>query len=144
MTRTSPPTPRHRSRGFTLVECIIVLVVLAIAATGIAALQGNIFSGQSAVKDLQVRTRIMEECAEQVLAVRARTQDGATGFEEVTAARFGANLCDTVPALSPAYTIPSATVSDYAGTLCPTGGTCKLVSVSQGSMAPLVLLLVDY
>jgi prepilin-type N-terminal cleavage/methylation domain-containing protein len=34
-------------RGFTLLESIIVLAVLGIAAAGIASIQGNIFSGRS-------------------------------------------------------------------------------------------------
>ena len=60
------------ARGFTLVESIIVLVVLGIAAVAMISLQGNIFYSQSSSKDIQVGAQLMQECAEQILAMRRR------------------------------------------------------------------------
>jgi hypothetical protein len=50
-----------------------VLAVLGIAAAGIASIQGNIFSGRSDNRLIEVGTHLMQECAEQVLATRQRT-----------------------------------------------------------------------
>ena len=134
---------RCRNQGFTLMEMIIVIVVLAVASIGIASMHGNIFSGQDSVKDLQVRTRLMEECAEQVLAVRDHNT-GGYGYDAVsTPTRFGTNLCDGVPALG-SYSIPTVTSDTSALATCPTGTLCKTISISQGGMTPLVLLMVDY
>ncbi|ROZ68594.1 type II secretion system protein [Ramlibacter sp. WS9] len=135
---------RRRDHGFTLIECIIVIVVLAIAGTGIAAMQGNIFDGQSSVKDLQIRIRLMEECAEQVLAVRRFTVDES--YAAVSNGSFGTNLCGGLTAPAQAgYAIPTVSITEgYTGTACPTNGTCKLVTITQNGMTPLTLMLADY
>jgi prepilin-type N-terminal cleavage/methylation domain-containing protein len=142
-----------KQRGFTLVESLIVIVVLAIAGVVIGSMQGKIFSGQASVKDLQVRSRLMQECAEQVLGVRHFTQDG---YVAVTAAAFGTNYCGRtfdatgnlvnggITALT-GYTVPSVTLTDpYTGAACPDGRTCMLVSITQNDMTPLTLMLVNY
>ena len=55
-------------KGFTLVETIMVMVLLSIAAAAIATLSGNIFNGQTENKDIQVGVQLMQECAEKLLA----------------------------------------------------------------------------
>lgn len=78
---------QHRIRfvaqkGFTLVETLMVMVVLGIAATIIISLQGNIFQGEAANKDMQIGAQLMHECAEQVLGVRRRSP--SLGYTAVT------------------------------------------------------------
>ena len=73
-----------RERGFTLIETLMVMVVLGIAATTIIGLQGNIFAGHGANKDMQVGVQLMHECAEQVLAIRRRSP--TVGYTNVTTA----------------------------------------------------------
>ena len=127
------------SKGFTLVETIIVMVVLGIASVAIASLSSNIFFGQAASKDIQVGTQLMQECAEQVLAVRR-----ASGYSAITSSSFGTTLCGGMTAFG-GYSIPSVSFTDpYTGSGCPTGGTCKLASISQGGMTALTLVLVSY
>lgn len=142
-------TPVRAARGFSLIETLMVVVVLGLASVGISSMQTGVFAKQSAVKDLQVGARLMQECAEQVLAVRRFRQDG---FDEINSTAFGTNLCGGVTALN-GYTIPSVTLTDpYAGTGCPTGRACKLVSIAitqnsatpSRSLTPLTLMLVDY
>ena len=132
----------RRLRGFTLVELIMVIVMLGIAGVGISSMQGSLFTGAASVKDMQVRTPLMLECAEQVLAVRRFTEDG---YAAVNATAFGANLCGSGFTTLSGYTIPSVTITDpYTGAACPTGSSCKLVTISQNGMTPLTLMLMDY
>lgn len=137
---------RRVSRGFTLVEAIVVIVVLAITGMAIVSMQTRIFSGQTSVKDLQVGTRLMQECAEQVLATRRFGQEGyklVTSDTSVTSNPFDATACGGVAPLA-GYSVPAVSYTDpYTGAGCPTP-TCKLVTITQGGLTPLTLMLVDY
>lgn len=119
------------SRGFTLIESIIVVVVLSIAAAAIVSLQGNIFYGQSSNKDIQVGVQLMQECAEQILAIRR-----AIGYDNVSADCSGMTIGS--------YSAPTFDIAPYTGTgnECPLNATCKLVSIRQGGLTPVILLLV--
>ncbi len=131
----------NRCGGFTLVESIIVLVVLGIAAVGIISLQSQIFSGQSDIKNIQIGVQLMQECAEQVLATR---RGSSGGYAAVTSPSFGTNACGGMTAFG-SYSIPSVTLTDpYTGAGCHTGGTCKLVSITQDGLTPITLMLASY
>jgi len=122
-------------KGFTLVETLIVMVVLGIAAVAIISLQGNIFKGQTDNQAIQVGVQLMQECAEQILATRR-----ASGFAASTS-------CSAMTL--PGYTAPIVTTtvgSSTTITACPsaTSNSCKLVSISQGGLTPVTLLLVNY
>jgi prepilin-type N-terminal cleavage/methylation domain-containing protein len=135
------------SRGFTLVESIMVLVALSIAAAAIVSLQGNIFGNQANKQNIQIGVQLMQECAEQVLAKRR-----LSGYSSITTSNFGTNLCGGMTAFvtsdSPpvTYAIPSVTfITDpYSGSGCPPNGTCKLLSIAQSNLTPITLLLVSY
>lgn len=125
------------SRGFTLVESIIVLVALSIAAVAIISMQGNIFYGQSGNKDIQVGLQLMQECAEQILA--KRRQSGYASVDQ--------NTCGTLGNYG-GFGAPSVTITSDASAACPNGGTCKkvVISVSKtgASLTPVTLELVSY
>lgn len=130
------------SGGFTLVESIIVLVLLGIAAVAIVSMQGNIFYGQSGNKDLQVGVQLIQECAEQILATRRRA-----GYTSVTAA-----TCSALGNYG-GFGAPSVTLTDGNGasvTFCPSASsTCTAVisiSLSAGgaSLTPVTLQLTKY
>jgi prepilin-type N-terminal cleavage/methylation domain-containing protein len=121
------------TRGFTLIELILVVITLAIAALGIATQSSHIFDSQDANKTLQVGLQLMNECAEQVLATSRAGGFVATPACTQTFTGFAA----------PAVT----TTSPYTGAACPAGSTCKLVTISVapssgGSLTPITLLLV--
>lgn len=119
----------------------MVLVLLSIAGAGIALMQGSIFRGQSSVNDLQVGTRLMQECAEQLFAVRRFAVDG---YVAVGNGGFGANQCGGITAMN-GYAIPSVSFTDpYTGTDCPIGRPCKLATITQNGLPALTMLLVDY
>ncbi len=119
MRRASP----NRCGGFTLVETIIVLVVLGIAATTIAMLSGKIFDSQGVNKDMQIDVKRMQECAEHVLATRRATARAIP-------------VADFLPACPDT----NATATPETST-CPTGiSSCKLVKISSGGMSIHLLL----
>lgn len=123
-------------RGFTLVEVIIVLIVLAIAAVTIATLTGNIFNAESNNKNLEVGTQLMQACAEQVLATR---RNGPSGFASMPD-------CSALPLPSGFTDLLASSQSDYIGAGCPSGASCRLVTISvttgSGALKPVTLLLV--
>ena len=120
----------------------MVLVVLAVAAAGIAGLQGNMFKQQSSVSALQVKNQSLLECAEQILAVRKYSADGYYTIASGTS--YGTNACGGLTALS-GYSVPTVTITDpYTGAGCPTSGTCKLVVISQSGAASITLMLSNY
>jgi len=123
------------SRGFTLVESLIVLVVMSIAAITIAALQGNIFKGQTDNKDFEVGVQLIQGCAEQVLGVRL-----INGYDAVSSC---SNIkIDSYGAPTPNVIKNTANGDTIAG--CPTGGTCRLISIQESNSRAVILLLVKY
>ncbi len=123
-------------KGFTLVESIIVLVVLGIAAVGIISLQSQIFSGQSGNKDIQVGVQLMQECAEKLLA-KGRANYADTDLLTSAAATTSCNTI-TLPDYN-APTVPTLTAGNSGTTgmaACPfiTGTNCKLIRVTQGDL----------
>ena len=125
-------------KGFTLVESIIVLGMLSLVAIVIAMMQGNLFKGKIDNKNIQVGAQLMQECAEQVIATR-RT----IGYNAISSSNFGNKQCGTSTAFG-SYDIPSVTIGSYSSNGCPTGGICKLVSITQGNLPPITLVLAPY
>ena len=133
---------RRPERGFTLIETVIVLLVLAVAGTAIVALQEKLFTGQATIKSMQVSSRLMMECAEQVLAVRRHAEGGYD--LAISTNGFGAGQCGNVPSLG-SNAIPTVTFTElYTGPACPTNFKCKLATITQGGLASVTVMLVDY
>lgn len=123
--------------GFTLIESIVVLIVLSIAALGVASLSSGIFDAQDDNKTLQTGAQLLQGCAEQVLAIRR---------EQGYAASLSCGF-NSMPSGFAAPTVESAT---YTGAGCPTavaGTQCKLVTIKVATsggdeLRPLKLVLV--
>lgn len=129
------------ARGFTLIESIVVLVLLALASAGIIMLVGNIQNSQTGNETLQVGMKSMQECAEHVLKTRKAATDFAAFVPSCPSASF--------PVLSGFSALNVATDGSYTGAGCPsgTGISCKLVTISitatdGGALTPITLLLV--
>lgn len=136
---------RAHSQGFTLMETLIAMTVLGIAAAAIISLSSSLFYGQSSLKDMQVGTQLMQECAEQLLAIRRAGDYGASALTDSAAAT---GSCSGISLTG--YSPPSVTVTNgNSGTAnmgaCPysTGSNCKLLSITQGGMTQLSLMLVN-
>lgn len=142
------------AKGFTLIETIIVMVVVGIAAATISILVSNIFTHQDDNKTLQVGMKLLEECAEQVLATRRATGPGLGYGETPNCDTLGGFNGFKAPAVkSVAVTITGNFDVGTAGCTgggpcgCPTGGSCKLVTIAVTTTAgdelfPVTLLLV--
>ena len=136
--RRVPRFNNAASQGFTLIETIVVMTLLGIAAVTIIKLQGTVFYGKSDNQDLQVGVMLMQECAEQVIAVRRNA--GYTVVNTSTCSALG-NYGG--------YSVPIVTVTaDNTGSACPTGGTCNKVvitlSKNGSNLTPVTLELVNY
>lgn len=138
--RIPRPSFAAASRGFTLIESVITMVVLGIAAITIVSLQGSLFTSRSNTVDLQVGGQLMQECAEQILAVRRHV-----GYTAVTT-----STCSSLGNYG-GFGASSVTLKDAAGspvTSCPaTSPTCTVaVTLSKDgtSLAPIVLELRNY
>jgi prepilin-type N-terminal cleavage/methylation domain-containing protein len=135
-----------RSGGFTLVESVIVLVILSIAAVGIISMQGTIFSGQASDKNIQVGVQLMQECAELLLANR-RTN----GFSDASLASSSAatTACSGITLSSPSYAAPTVTItygssSTIAGCPSATANSCLTAAITQGGLTSITLMLGSY
>jgi prepilin-type N-terminal cleavage/methylation domain-containing protein len=127
------------SRGFTLVESIMVLVVLGIGAAAIVSLQANVFKGQSGNADLEVGVQLMQECAEQVLATRRGS--GYTAVNQNTCSTLG-----NVGNFAPGITLTADGVSGAASCAGNTTTCTVEVTASKGgaSLKKITLQLVNY
>ena len=124
--------PLVSSRGFTLIESIIALVVMAIAAVGIMSLQSSIFFGQAGNHGLEVAVQLAQSCAEKILTSR-----------RVSGYRSMATSCNEFTLGT--YAAPTVTVnSSYSGAGCPAGGSCTLLSINQGRASPIILIVGNY
>jgi len=144
-----------RQRGFTLIESIIVIVVMAIAALAIISLNANIFTGRADNRNLLVGTALMQGCVEKILATRRVPLNANVGYDDPLLAPTTANttLCGDGQMAVTGYVAPTVTITNgnasTLGTACPYTSTsdpdandCKLVSITQNNMTPILLLLV--
>ena len=130
----------RRSRGFTLVETILVIMILAIGSIAVIRMQGNLFSQQDNVATLQTRVQLQVECAETVMASRRYRE---AGYDSIDTPGFTSSKCGGVTALS-GSSIAGVAISDYTGTACPVSGNCKQVDITQDGLPALTLILVTY
>ena len=123
----------RRTKGFTLLELIAVIVVISVGLAGLARMWGNadvaIFTGE----EMQKTAQYAQECAEIVLGTRRDL-----GFNTLTT-----TLCDPAPT---GYTRTITLSSNYTGTTtsaCPNGATCRdaTVTASKGSASSDVKLM---
>ena len=110
--------------GFTLIELIVVVVILAIGAATVSLMVANVGRYQSQNRDFQVGTQLIQECAEFILTKHRREQTYFAGL--ATSAN-----CYGMASFSGWSAAPAVTVADHTGLAgCPTSGTCKLVTIT--------------
>lgn len=111
-------------RGFTLVEMVMVIVILALASVALMDQFVNASKTYLIDEQLQTATQLAQECAEHILATRR-----VLGY---------AAISSTCPTLPPTYTTPGAVyavtaslvdVTPLTNTACFTA-PCKVVTVT--------------
>ena len=133
MARRSPDACRQA--GFSLIELVVVIVLLGIAA--VVLLQQFSQAAGSLARNEQIQTaaQLAQGCAEHLLAVR-RGQDYPTAI---------ATDCASLPGIA-GYTTSVAPLGSPAA--CPLGASCEelQVTVNHGAdmRAQLSLMLVEY
>ena len=133
---------RHRHGGFTLVETIFVIALLALVSVAIAKMQPQVFKTQTTSRDEYVGVELMRGCAERLLAVRRYA-----GYGNVTS-----TLCNAMGGISGFASNPTVTLKDDTDatiTTC-TSTTCTatiLIAKTSGpaaTLTPLTLRLSNY
>ena len=130
-----------RQRGYTLIETLVVMTLLGIASVTIIALQGNIFTQQIDNRDLQTGVQLVQECAEQVLAIRRRAP--GAGY-----AAINTSVCNSLNQQG-GFGIPTLTLRDDTGaSVQACSSSFCTVSISVGKLgstvAPITLRLSNY
>jgi len=132
-------TGYRRQQGFTLLELVAVILIVAVASVPLFTLFSQAGIGLLSDETIQTATQLAQERAETLLAVRRNRGYGDT---EVST--------DLVENLNGSYTgyTRSTTIVPFAGAACPGGATCKqaTVRVDKGGQAraEITLVLVNY
>lgn len=128
------PRKAPASSGFTLIEVVVATVLLAVAATAIISLNGQLFKQSAYMRSVQQATQVQQACAELVLAQR-KTAGYSASFD-----------CSTLNNLAAGFTLGVASASSVQ--YCPAGMQCRQIEVSVSgsgfSPKPITLLFVNY
>lgn len=120
----------QRQRGFTLMESVVALLLLAIVSTVVISLNGNLFLNSSSARQQQQGQQLLQACLDQVL-----TQRKTLGYD-------GPFDCSALTATIPDYTL---SVTTETTTYCPLQVQCKQLALrflyQSTPSAPVVLLL---
>jgi prepilin-type N-terminal cleavage/methylation domain-containing protein len=130
----------RRQKGFSLIELVMVIVLLSLAA--VALLQQFSLASSSLIRNehLQTASQLAQVKAEELLAVR-RTQGYSVAA--LDAGTSTENLIGNYAGYSRSVTIAIPPSSD-----CPSGAICKNVTVTVSraadTLAEIALMLVSY
>lgn len=130
--------------GFTLIETIIAMLVLALVSVVIIRLNGGLFYRTTDIQAIQQSSLMVQACMDRIIGIRKSsdifTAPGTT---------LPSTICDTtfLPSLSPGMTLKvSSAIS--TSSLCPSGKTCVQVNIntetSGVSKTPVTLFFVNY
>jgi prepilin-type N-terminal cleavage/methylation domain-containing protein len=126
-------------RGFTLIELVAVIIVVAIAAVPLFGLFSQAGLSLLADEKIQTATQLAQARAEQLMAVRRNR-----GYSD---AEVSAGLSETLTGNYTGYT-RTTTVAAYVGSACPVGAACKQIAVrvDEGGQAraEVTFVLVNY
>lgn len=126
------------SRGFSLIELVLVMIILSIAGVAILAQFAQLGPGLLADESIQTATQLAQERAEQVLAERR-----ASGYAAIPVG----TVTDDLSTTSYSNYIRTVTTSAYTGAACPVSDCRQVViTVSRdgSTQAELNLMVANY
>ena len=134
--------PAH---GFSILELIIVIVVVAIGAVAIGSAFSYISRSQRVSIEVTAATQIAQECAAHVIGLARHPGS----YAAVAPVASPSTVCNSLPAIDPSYTrVVNVTTMAAGGALCSAGWACKRVEVlvSQGGrdLVALDFMVVNY
>ncbi len=131
-------------KGFTLIETLMVMVLLGIAAVTITKLSGNLFLGQAANNNVIVGAQLMQECAETVLAIRRKT--GYTFVTTSACSNLGNYGGFGVPTVTLALTGDPSPPSPITACTAASSSCLVTITISTGgsNMTAITLNLANY
>jgi prepilin-type N-terminal cleavage/methylation domain-containing protein len=128
-----------RQHGFTLLEMIMVIVIVALASVPILGQFSQAASALLIDESTQTATQLAQERAEGVLALRRTSGYAAIATGTTT---------DTLTGNYSGYTRTLTVNAPATGSGCASGATCKevIVNVASGgkTRATVTLMLVNY
>lgn len=124
-----------KTKGFTLIEVTIAIVLLAIATTAIISLNGNLFFHSSDIQTIQKNAQLLQACADRVIGIRK-----AFGYNALMTAGFDGS-CASISS-----TLSITSISTPSG--CPLitdPSYCRQVEIRvTGYNTPVTLYFVNY
>lgn len=130
----------RRTRGFSLIELIMIIVLLSIGLVGLMAMFGRSVGSIDDNVDIQSGAQLVQQCAEQVLGTRR--------YSASSYALVDATICDGLPAGGYSYGVSLVPLAGAAGTACPAGTSCNEVRITVSGLTGTVtrgsVLIVDY
>lgn len=134
MTQRISPRLWSDAAGFTLIETVIVLILLGIAAAVLTALQGGVGSILGQGHSVQTRAMLQQQCAENVLARRR-----LNGIADAVVFASTASNCSFA-----GQSVTMTVNSGYSGAGCPAGVSCTRFIFDGVGLPNVVLVLPDY
>lgn len=115
-------------KGFTLIELIIAIVVVAIAAVAIGSAFAYMSRSQVLSSDLQRASQIAQECAEHIVGLRRKPGS----YASVVPVGANSAICNGLPAITGGFT-RTVNVVDVAGagaSFCAAGWACRRIEIT--------------
>ena len=134
--------PAH---GFSILELIIVIVVVAIGAVAIGSAFSYISRSQRVSVEVTAATQIAQECAAHVVGLARHPGS----YAAVAPVASPSTVCNSLPAIDPSYTrVVNVSTMAAGGALCGAGWACKRVEVLVSSggrdLVALDFMVVNY
>lgn len=83
------PLAAPKALGFTLIEAVIVIVLLAIAATSVIRMNGSLFLRASDINNIQQNTQLLQACVDKIIGIR---KVAYTGLQAASCSDISAKL----------------------------------------------------
>jgi len=117
-----------RRGGFSILELIMVIVVVAIGAVAIGSAFAYISRSQRLMVDIMTATQIAQECSAHVVGLARHPGS----YAAVTPVINNSTVCNApaLPAIDPAFTrVVNVSTMAAGGALCSAGWACKRVEI---------------